>query len=257
MMKYIYCLVLLAFIKVDSYGNNLTIATETAIDTWWYFKHAISYPTLNQRSFCIRTQNGEWITKLKWDNEFGLSGTLLLDQSTQATINIKDSSYITDWLFVENDKMIGAFTLRISGVKKKQVEELSAKLQAKFIKDKAISNDFIDASYLPDMSEKNKADSSISAAFAKKSGGEKAITASLTRGIKYPPFAIAIGLQGYSYYKLVISPAGRIEDIITIQSIGGGTSAAVHTVINKFDANEYLKIGKRYTLILPVKFKLE
>jgi len=248
---YTFFVLMACFNSAKAYTEQM--ATQTARQTWWYFKQVINDPYKNQYGFSAKMLNNQWITNISI-NEIGeYIGMMLTDSGLTAEVKFKDSSEIVDWAFVGGKILIGAFSFRIKE-KTIKVELLTEFFGAKFILENCVTLDFLERSKRRE--EPIGLDSSIGFLNRRYYGGSAGFYNYLSQNMAYPSFAHKIGLVGYCYVSFVVLPNGSVKDIIIEQSIGGGTAEECYRLIadiSNFKPNDK-DDAARFTL--PIKLVL-
>ncbi len=243
------------FILGASFGSAKAyteqMATQTARETWWYFKQVINDPYISQYGFSVKMLNNQWVTNITVSETGQYSGLILTDSGLVGDAKFIDSSEVLDWAFVDDKLLVGAFSFRIKSNTIK-VELLTNFLGAKFIKEKCVDWDFVDRGKwkLPS----DSSEYAISFTSQRYYGGDKGFTNDLDKGFTYPPFALEIGLVGYCYVTFVVLPNGYIKDIKVVQSIGAGTAQICYDSINNLNGFKARETDRPQFLTLPIKF---
>lgn len=112
----------MVYIPEEDEGMNWAI--EKANLTLWYFEESLSQPKSHQTYFSIKVKimDGEisehiWLIDPSFDesgNLFGVIGNVPVDVKTvqvDQKIGI-DRSYISDWMIIEQGRLIGGYTIR-------------------------------------------------------------------------------------------------------------------------------------------------
>lgn len=248
---YVFTIVLLCVTSVGAHTKEM--ATQTARETWWYFKKVIDDPNKNQYGFSAQMLNKTWITNLTINENREYIGMVITDSGLVAEVKFTDSSEILDWAFVEGKILIGGFSFRIKE-KTNKVELLTDFYRVSFLAENCVTLDFLERSKRE--VEPIGLDSSIGFLNKRYHGGVARFYDYLGQNMEYPSFANKIGLVGYCYVSFAVLPDGSVKDIIIEQSIGGGTSEECYRLIaniGRFKPNNQ-DAAVRFTL--PIKLLL-
>lgn len=127
-------------VYIPDADEGMKWAIEKANLTLWYFEESLNQPKSDQSSFSIKVQilDGEisehiWLTDPSFDesgNLFGVVGNVPVDVKTvkaDQKIGV-DRNYISDWMIIEQGRLIGGYTIRairdsIPDVDKAQFDE--------------------------------------------------------------------------------------------------------------------------------------
>ncbi len=252
-LKFSLALFFVYFFTNTVFAFNTEMATQTARQTWWYFRQVIDDPNKNQHGFSAKMLNNQWITNISI-NEIGeYSGLMLTDSGLTAEVKFKDSSEFVDWAFVEGKILIGGFSFRIKE-KTIKVELLTDFFRVKFINGNCVTLDFLERSKRRE--DPIGLDYSVAFLNRRYYGGSAGFYHYLSQNMAYPSFAQKIGLVGYCYVSFVVLPNGSVKDIIIEQSIGGGTAEECYRLIadiSNFKPNDK-DVTARFTL--PIKLLL-
>jgi hypothetical protein len=254
-MKNLFKILYTFFILIAGLGSAKAyteqMATQTARETWWYFKQVIKDPYVSQHGFSVKMLNNQWITNITVSETGQYSGLILTDSGLVGEAKFIDSSEVLDWAFVDDKLLVGAFSFRIKSNTIK-VELLTNFLGAKFIKEKCVDWDFVDRSKW-----KRPSDSlEFGIAFLNQRyfGGEEGFKNDLVKFFRYPPFAMEIGLVGYCYATYDVLPNGYITNIKVVQSIGAGTAEICYNSINNLSGYRAKETDRMHSFTLPIKF---
>jgi len=111
-------------VYVPGEDERMNWAIEKANLTLWYFEESLANPQPHQVYFSIKVkiieeENGEhiWLTEPHFDDEGHLYGTIGNEpvDVTSVKLNQKigiDRKSISDWMIIENGKLIGGYTIR-------------------------------------------------------------------------------------------------------------------------------------------------
>ncbi|MET0573099.1 MAG: DUF2314 domain-containing protein [Pedobacter agri] len=109
---------------VSNEDERMNWAIEKANLTLWYFEESLENPQSHQVYFSIKVKiidgdNGEhiWLTDPHFDNEGHLYGTIGNEPVDVKTVKLNqkigiDRSMISDWMILENGRLIGGYTIR-------------------------------------------------------------------------------------------------------------------------------------------------
>lgn len=246
---YVFALTLLGVSSAKAYTEE--VATQTARETWWYFKQVIKDPYVDQHGFSVKMLNNHWVTNITVSETGQYIGLILTDSGLVGEARFIDSSEVLDWAFVDGKLLVGAFSFRIKS-NTINVELLTNFLGAKFMKEKCVDWDFVDRGKwkLPSDSPEY----AISFMSQRYYGGDKGFMNDLEKQFTYPPFAMEIGLVGYCYVTFVVLPNGYIKDIKVVQSIGAGTAQICYDSINNLNGFKARETDRPHSLTLPIKF---
>jgi len=96
--------------------------------------------------------------------------------------------------------------------------------------------------------------------FPRPQGGMKAFNEYLYTSIKYPNFALRMGISGRVFLKFIVERDGSLTDIEVVKGIGGGCDKEAVRVLSEAPAWEPGKQrgqAVRVSMILPVTFVLK
>ncbi len=254
-LKFSLALFFVYFFTNTVFAFNTEMATQTARQTWWYFRQVIDDPNKNQHGFSAKMLNNQWITNITI-NEIGeYSGLVLTDSGLTAEVKFKDSSEIVDWAFVEGKILIGGFSFRIKE-KTIKVELLTDFFRVKFINENCVTLDFLERSKWVESIDST--DININNDFFKQRyyGGKASFYRYLAQNMEYPSFARKIGLIGYCYVSFTVLSNGYIKDIIVEQSIGGGTADECYRLIENINQFKKSDTNGNFRFTLPIKLVL-
>jgi len=109
---------------VSNEDERMNWAIEKANLTLWYFEESLKNPQSYQVYFSIKVkiidgENGEhiWLTEPHFDDEGNLYGTIGNEPVDVTTVKLNqkigiDRSLISDWMILENGRLIGGYTIR-------------------------------------------------------------------------------------------------------------------------------------------------
>lgn len=246
---YVFTLILFGVTSVEAYTED--IATQTARETWWYFKQVIKDPYVSQYGFSVKTTNNQWITNVTVNENGYYTGMVITDSGLVAEVKFTDSSEILDWAFVDEKLLVGGFSFRIPSNTIK-VELLTNFLGAKFINEQCVGQDFSDRSIWPQ--HKDSIEAGRAGISKRYYGGEKGFANDLSKLLTYPPFAREIGLKGNCYVTFLVKSNGQTSNIKVVQSIGAGTSGECFEAINNLRGFKANDSGETIFISLPIKF---
>lgn len=111
-------------VYVPNEDERMNWAIEKAKLTLWYFEQSLISPQPHQVYFSIKVhiidgENGEhiWLTEPHFDDEGNLFGTVGNEPVNVNTVKLNqkigiDRNLISDWMTIENGKLIGGYTIR-------------------------------------------------------------------------------------------------------------------------------------------------
>lgn len=111
-------------VYVPSEDERMNWAIEKANLTLWYFEESLRSPLPYQVYFSVKVhiidgENSEhiWLIEPHFDDEGNLFGTIGNEPINIATVKLNqkvgiDRSLISDWMIIENGKLIGGYTIR-------------------------------------------------------------------------------------------------------------------------------------------------
>ncbi|MDN3588325.1 DUF2314 domain-containing protein [Pedobacter aquatilis] len=111
-------------VYVPNEDERMNWAIEKAKLTLWYFEESLANPQPHQAYFSVKVHiidgdNGEhiWLTEPHFDEEGNLYGTIGNEPVNVTTVKLNqkigiDRDLISDWMTIENGKLIGGYTIR-------------------------------------------------------------------------------------------------------------------------------------------------
>jgi len=111
-------------VYVSSEDERMNWAIEKANLTLWYFEESLENPQSHQVYFSIKVkiidgENGEhiWLTEPHFNAEGNLYGTVGNEPVDVTTVKLNqkigiDRTLISDWMTLENGRLIGGYTIR-------------------------------------------------------------------------------------------------------------------------------------------------
>ncbi|WP_421943564.1 YegJ family protein [Pedobacter sp.] len=111
-------------VYVPNEDELMNWAIEKAKLTLWYFEESLSNPQPHQVYFSVKVhiidgENGEhiWLTEPHFDDEGNLFGTVGNEPVNVTTVKLNqkigiERDLISDWMTIENGKLIGGYTIR-------------------------------------------------------------------------------------------------------------------------------------------------
>lgn len=246
---YVFALTLLGVSSAKAYTEE--VATQTARETWWYFKKVIKDPYVNQHGFSVKMSNNQWITNITINEVGEYNGMIITDSGLVAEAKFKDSSEVLDWAFVDEKLLVGAFSFRIKS-NTINVELLTTFLGAKYILEKCVGPDFLERSQWPQNTDSLERGREL--LNKRYYGGEKGFTNDLSKLLTYPPFARKIGLYGNCYVTFLVKSNGYTSNIKVVQAIGAGTSEECYEAINNLNGFKANDSETLISITLPIRF---
>ncbi|PWS33627.1 YegJ family protein [Pedobacter paludis] len=111
-------------VYVPNEDERMNWAIEKAKLTLWYFEESLANPQQHQVYFSVKVHiidgdNGEhiWLTEPHFDDEGNLYGTIGNEPVNVSTVKLNqkigiDRNLISDWMTIENGRLIGGYTIR-------------------------------------------------------------------------------------------------------------------------------------------------
>ncbi|WP_231459749.1 YegJ family protein [Pedobacter sp. Leaf132] len=111
-------------VYVPNEDERMNWAIEKAKLTLWYFEESLANPQAHHAYFSVKVhiidgENGEhiWLTEPHFDAEGNLYGTVGNEPVNVNTVKLNqkigiDRNLISDWMTIENGKLIGGYTIR-------------------------------------------------------------------------------------------------------------------------------------------------
>lgn len=257
-MKQFFQLFLFFFVSAVYAQTDLEIAESTVNQTWWYPQTKLE-EVLKGSTFKIQLKNPRvWVKNIKKVSSYQYSGEIDLelsnsDPQTENVIRF-DSSNVYDYMWIEGSNIYGGFVMRETDTK--GFKKFCFANNLTYYKHYIISEDFIKTSKFEGQSKNDS--TGFYLLNTRFPGGADAFYKLLGTKIKYPLYAQQRGLEGYDYVEFDLTPAGAIQDIKIIRSIGGNTNETVLKVMNQMPKwSESTVQHEDITLRLPVAFKLQ
>lgn len=111
-------------VYVPNEDERMNWAIEKAKLTLWYFENSLKFPLEHQSYFSVKVlivdgEHGEhiWLTNPHFDDERNLYGTVGNEPVNIKTVKLDQMigisrDQISDWMIIENGKLIGGYTIR-------------------------------------------------------------------------------------------------------------------------------------------------
>lgn len=210
-----------------SYYHDMGV--RTAKQTWWFFRSKLDQKANPNYSFHrIFLESYQcWLKDISYHTSGKWSGTidpaLPFDPSLDVTTQILfDSIEIDDWMLVENNTLIGGFTLRHLETKKFKT---FLKACDCFEGKSAVNQDFVSESkelLLPNGSAKDTTSRKLMDSIY--IGGYNAFFKQITENLEFTEYASRLKIEGNIYISFTINNKGELTSLKVLQGIGGGLS---------------------------------
>jgi hypothetical protein len=229
------------------------ISRMTAKQTWWFFDLRLKHPLYRYHDFMVFLPvQAVWVKNITQQSSGNYTGSVatLAGQdhaATEPAVSF-DSTEIDDWLFVDDDLIIGGFNARLQGLE--DILRMQRAVNGYF-RNEAINQDFIDESRVTPFCSESLPDYDLSNRFP---GGDEGFSSYLSSHITYPYYAQYLGIQGQTTCRFLVLPSGEVSRILVVRSIGAGTSEQAKRTIGEMPV--WLKADRPCWYTVPLSFKL-